>query len=108
MDNICSECSSTRGEPVRVTPTLLPEVLLIEPRVHRDARGAFAETYRVDRFTELGITVTFVQDNHSESAAGTLRGLHLQVRRPQAKLVRVVIGRIYDVAVDLRRGSPSF
>jgi len=93
---------------VHVTPTALPEVLLVEPTVHRDVRGLFAETFRVDAYRALGITDTFVQDNHSQSARGTVRGLHLQVRHPQAKLIRVVIGQIYDVAVDLRRGSPRF
>jgi len=93
---------------VLATPTVLPEVLVVEPAVHRDARGLFAETYRLDAYRALGITDTFVQDNQSESAHGTIRGLHLQVRHPQAKLIRVVAGRIYDVAVDLRRGSPRF
>jgi dTDP-4-dehydrorhamnose 3,5-epimerase len=93
---------------VHATPTALPEVLIVEPDVHRDARGLFAETFRVDAYRALGIPDTFVQDNHSQSARGTVRGLHMQVRRPQAKLIRVVVGHIYDVAVDLRRGSPRF
>jgi dTDP-4-dehydrorhamnose 3,5-epimerase len=86
----------------------LPGVLLIEPDVQRDARGLFLETYHADKFRALGITVAFVQDNHSQSAHGTLRGLHLQTARPQAKLIRVVEGEIFDVAVDVRRGSPTF
>jgi dTDP-4-dehydrorhamnose 3,5-epimerase len=93
---------------LRVIPTALPEVLVIEPDVYRDARGFFLETYRSDRYSASGIDVTFVQDNHSRSIEGTLRGLHLQVSRPQAKLVRVIVGAIYDVAVDVRRGSPTF
>ena len=93
---------------MRATASALPEVLVVEPVVHRDVRGLFAETYRVDGYRALGILDTFVQDNHSQSARGTLRGLHLQVRHPQAKLIRVVVGRIFDVAVDLRRGSPRF
>jgi dTDP-4-dehydrorhamnose 3,5-epimerase len=93
---------------VRVVPTTLAGVLLIEPDVHRDGRGFFLETYHADRYAALGIAGPFVQDNHSRSVAGTVRGLHLQVRRPQAKLVRVIEGEIYDVAVDVRRGSPTF
>ena len=93
---------------MRVTETALPGVFLIEPTVHRDARGFFLETYHVEKFREQGITETFVQDNHSSSRGGTLRGLHLQLRHPQAKLIRVIEGEIYDVAVDVRRGSPTF
>lgn len=93
---------------MRVVEARIPGVLIIEPQVHRDARGFFLETYREDVYREHGIVGPFVQDNHSRSVAGTLRGLHLQVRRPQAKLVRVVEGEIYDVAVDVRRGSPTF
>ena len=93
---------------MRALPTDLPGVLIIEPDVHRDARGFFLETYHVDKYRALGIARPFVQDNHSRSARGTVRGLHLQVRRPQAKLVRVIGGAIFDVAVDVRRGSPTF
>ena len=89
-------------------PTELPEVILIEPRVFRDGRGLFLETYQQQRFQAAGIDVTFVQDNHSRSVRGALRGLHLQRRSPQGKLVRVTEGEIYDVAVDIRRGSPTF
>ena len=89
-------------------PTEIPGVVIVEPDVHRDARGFFVETYHADKFRAGGITEPFVQDNHSRSSAGTLRGLHIQVRRPQAKLVRVTEGEIYDVAVDLRRSSPTF
>ena len=76
--------------------------------MHRDARGFFLETYNARRYAAGGITGPFVQDNHSRSARGTLRGLHAQVQRPQGKLVRVVEGEIYDVALDIRRGSPAF
>jgi dTDP-4-dehydrorhamnose 3,5-epimerase len=93
---------------VRVTPTEIPDVLLIEPRVHRDGRGFFLETYHEQRYREHGIPGPFVQDNHSRSIARTLRGLHLQLRRPQAKLIRVTEGEVFDVAVDVRRGSPTF
>jgi dTDP-4-dehydrorhamnose 3,5-epimerase len=89
-------------------PSTLPEVIIVEPVVHRDDRGFFAETYQAERFRASGITAQFVQDNHTRSVARTLRGLHMQVRRPQAKLVRVIAGEIYDVAVDVRRGSPTF
>jgi dTDP-4-dehydrorhamnose 3,5-epimerase len=93
---------------VRVTPADLSEVLIIEPDVYSDSRGFFLETYHARRYQESGIEGPFVQDNHSRSVAGTLRGLHLQVGRPQGKLVRVVLGAIFDVAVDVRRGSPTF
>jgi dTDP-4-dehydrorhamnose 3,5-epimerase len=93
---------------VRVNPTAIPDVLVIEPDVHVDARGFFVETYQADRYRQHGVEGTFVQDNHSRSVGGTLRGLHLQVRRPQGKLVRVTEGEVFDVAVDVRRGSPSF
>jgi dTDP-4-dehydrorhamnose 3,5-epimerase len=93
-----------------VTPTdVLPEVLIVEPRVFRDERGFFAETYHAPRYRDAGITVAFVQDNHSRSVQGTLRGLHWQVApRAQAKLIRVLAGEILDVAVDIREGSPTF
>jgi dTDP-4-dehydrorhamnose 3,5-epimerase len=91
-----------------VVPTELPDVLVIEPNVHVDGRGFFLETYHADRYREHGIAAPFVQDNHSRSAARTLRGLHLQLHRPQGKLIRVIEGEIFDVAVDVRRGSPTF
>ena len=93
---------------MKFTPTELPGVILIEPRVFRDGRGLFLETYQQQKFQEAGIDVAFVQDNHSRSVRGALRGLHLQRRSPQGKLVRVTEGEIYDVAVDIRRGSPTF
>jgi dTDP-4-dehydrorhamnose 3,5-epimerase len=93
---------------VRFVPTDLPDVLVIEPDVHMDGRGFFLETYHVDRYREHGIEGPFVQDNHSRSVAGTLRGLHLQVRHAQGKLIRVIEGEVFDVAVDVRRGSPTF
>jgi dTDP-4-dehydrorhamnose 3,5-epimerase len=88
--------------------TRLPEVLLITPRLLRDARGWFAETWQARKFEQGGIDASFVQDNHSQSHRWVLRGLHYQVRQPQGKLVRVVSGEIFDVAVDLRRSSPTF
>jgi dTDP-4-dehydrorhamnose 3,5-epimerase len=93
---------------VRVVPTAIPEILILEPDVHTDGRGFFLETYHADRYREHGIPGPFVQDNHSRSLAGTLRGLHLQLRRPQGKLIRVIEGEILDVAVDVRLGSPTF
>jgi len=86
----------------------LPEVIVVEPDVHRDDRGFFLETWREERYREAGIAGPFVQDNHSRSARGTLRGLHAQVRRPQGKLVRAVRGEIFDVAVDIRPDSSTF
>jgi dTDP-4-dehydrorhamnose 3,5-epimerase len=92
---------------MKVTPTRIPEVLIIEPTVFVDARGAFFESWNQARLDQaVGQPVRFVQDNHSVSAQGVLRGLHLQVVQPQGKLVRVVRGRVFDVAVDLRRDSP--
>jgi len=93
---------------MKIIPTELPEVLLIEPQVFFDARGFFMETYHARKLAEQGFTAEFVQDNHSRSQQGTLRGLHYQVRHAQGKLVRVVNGEIYDVAVDVRRHSPTF
>jgi dTDP-4-dehydrorhamnose 3,5-epimerase len=93
---------------VRVIPTELGGVLVIEPDVRHDGRGFFLETYHAERYRELGIDGPFVQDNHSRSGAGTLRGLHLQLHRPQGKLIHVIEGEIFDVAVDVRRGSPTF
>lgn len=93
---------------MRVVPTELPGVLVIEPHVHRDGRGFFLETYHADRYREHGIPAPFVQDNRSCSTAGTLRGLHLQLARPQGKLIHVVEGEVFDVSVDVRRGSPTF
>jgi len=88
--------------------TKLPDVLLIQPKVYSDERGFFMETFRAQRFIEAGIPANFVQDNHSGSRQGILRGLHYQIRQPQGKLVRVVAGEIYDVVVDLRHSSPTF
>ena len=93
---------------MRVIQTGHPDVLLLEPKVFGDARGFFMESYNSQAFAALGITAEFVQDNHSRSTRGVLRGLHYQIRQPQGKLVRVVAGGVYDVAVDLRRSSPHF
>ncbi len=93
---------------MRIVPTDLPGVLIIEPDVHYDGRGFFLETYHVEKYRPYGIVGPFVQDNHSRSIGRTVRGLHLQVRQPHAKLIRVIEGEIYDVAVDVRRGSPTF
>lgn len=89
-------------------PTTLPGVLQIEPAVHGDHRGFFVETFRADAWVAAGIGETFVQDNHSRSKRGTLRGMHFQTSPGQAKLVRCARGAIFDVVVDLRRGSPTF
>lgn len=93
---------------MRVIETTLAGVRILEPAVFRDDRGFFLETWRADRFAAAGIPDLFVQDNYSRSARGTLRGLHWQWRKPQAKLVRVVSGSIFDVVVDVRRASPTF
>jgi dTDP-4-dehydrorhamnose 3,5-epimerase len=93
---------------VKVTPTEIPDVLLIEPDVHRDERGFFVESYQRDRFRKAGIECEFVQDNHARSVKGTLRGLHFQRRPGQAKLVRATQGRVWDVAVDIRPDSDTF
>jgi len=93
---------------LKVLPTNLTGVVVIEPVVFRDPRGFFVETYHAERYGAAGIDASFVQDNHSRSERGTLRGLHAQQRFPQAKLVRVIEGEIWDVAVDIRLGSPTF
>jgi dTDP-4-dehydrorhamnose 3,5-epimerase len=93
---------------MKFTPTPLPEVILVEPDVYRDPRGFFLETYHERKYSEHGIRGPLVQDNHSHSRRGTLRGLHAQIRRPQGKLVRATLGEMFDVAVDIRRGSPTF
>lgn len=95
--------------PYTVTPTAIPDVLVLEPKVFGDARGFFFESFNQRDFEHAtGLNVTFVQDNHSKSAKGVLRGLHYQMQHPQGKLVRVVQGEVFDVAVDLRRSSPTF
>ena len=88
--------------------TQLPDVMLIEPKVFGDVRGFFMESWNRKTFAGLGLDLEFVQDNHSRSARGVLRGLHYQLHQPQGKLVRVTQGAVYDVAVDLRRSSPNF
>ncbi len=93
---------------MRATPTSLPGALVIEPVVHGDERGFFQETFRADLMDELGVAETWVQDNHSRSARGVLRGMHFSLGAGQAKLVRCARGAIWDVAVDIRRGSPTF
>ncbi|MCW5829493.1 MAG: dTDP-4-dehydrorhamnose 3,5-epimerase [Deltaproteobacteria bacterium] len=93
---------------MKITATPLPGLLLIEPRVFGDDRGFFLESFRSDRLAEAGVTLPFVQDNHSRSRKGVLRGLHFQIKYPQGKLVRVTQGEVFDVAVDIRPGSPSF
>jgi dTDP-4-dehydrorhamnose 3,5-epimerase len=93
---------------VKVETTPLSGLLVVRPDVFRDARGFFLETYHARRYAEHGVAATFVQDNHSHSTRGTLRGLHAQRARPQGKLVRAVAGEMFDVAVDIRRGSPTF
>jgi dTDP-4-dehydrorhamnose 3,5-epimerase len=93
---------------VKVTPTRLKEVLILEPTVHGDERGFLLESWHQERYLACGIPADFVQDNQSRSVQGTLRGLHYQLSRPQGKLVRVVTGEVFDVAVDLRKSSPTF
>jgi dTDP-4-dehydrorhamnose 3,5-epimerase len=93
---------------MRVTPTAIPDVLVVEPRVFGDERGFFFESWNRRALAHAGLDADFVQDNHSRSSRGVLRGLHYQIRHAQGKLVRVVSGEVFDVAVDLRRGSPTF
>jgi dTDP-4-dehydrorhamnose 3,5-epimerase len=93
---------------VRVTPAAIPDVLVLDPQVFRDARGWFVETFHEARFAAAGIELRFVQDNHARSLKHTLRGLHYQTHPGQAKLVRVTRGRAWDVALDIRRASPTF
>ena len=93
---------------MKVTQTVLPEVLLIEPKVFGDSRGFFYEAWNKQTFEQAGIAENFVQDNHSRSARNVLRGLHYQIRQPQGKLVRVMAGEVFDVVVDIRRSSPRF
>ena len=95
--------------PMKVTPTAIADVLLIEPKVFGDDRGFFFESFNRKVFAQAtGFDVDFVQDNHSKSAKNVLRGLHYQIRQPQHKLVRVIAGEVFDVAVDIRKGSPTF
>jgi len=93
---------------MKIESTTIPDVMVIIPDLFEDKRGFFMETYRAERFNSIGIAAEFVQDNHSGSAQGVLRGLHYQIQRPQGKLVRVVSGEVFDVAVDLRRRSDTF
>ena len=95
--------------PYTAIPTAIPDVLTLEPKVFGDDRGFFYESFNAREFAEVsGITTAFVQDNHSKSARGVLRGLHYQIQHPQGKLVRVIDGEVFDVAVDLRKSSPTF
>lgn len=93
---------------MKIIPTAIPEVLLLEPKIFGDERGFFFESWNRRTFAELGIPADFVQDNHSKSQKNVLRGLHYQIEHAQGKLVRVTVGAVYDVAVDLRRSSPTF
>jgi dTDP-4-dehydrorhamnose 3,5-epimerase len=93
---------------VNVTPAAIPDVLMIEPKVFGDQRGFFLESWNERAFAAAGIGAHFVQDNHSRSGRNVLRGLHYQLQQPQGKLVRVIVGEIYDAAVDIRRNSPTF
>lgn len=93
---------------MNVIKTSIPDVKIIEPKVFGDNRGFFLESYHAERYKAAGIDASFVQDNHSRSAKGVLRGLHFQIKHPQGKLVRITQGEVFDVAVDIRRGSPTF
>ena len=93
---------------MNIIDTAIPDVKIFEPKVFGDERGFFVETFRQSHFDDLGLDVQFVQDNHSSSSKGVLRGLHYQIQQPQGKLVRVTAGEVYDVAVDLRKSSPTF
>ena len=93
---------------MKITPTAIPGVLIIEPKVFRDERGFFLESFNDERYAQHDLPTRWRQDNHSRSVEGTLRGLHYQLRRPQGKLITVIRGEVYDVAVDIRKGSPTF
>ncbi|MDP2808969.1 MAG: dTDP-4-dehydrorhamnose 3,5-epimerase [Rhodocyclaceae bacterium] len=93
---------------MRAIPTDIPDILILEPKVFGDERGFFFESWNRRTFLEIGLDLDFVQDNHSRSLRNTLRGLHYQIEQPQGKLVRVIAGEVFDVAVDLRRSSPTF
>ena len=93
---------------MKITTSNIPDVLVFEPTVYNDDRGYFMETWRQSVFDERGLDITFVQENHSKSNGGTLRGLHYQLRHPQGKLARVISGEVFDVAVDLRKSSATF
>lgn len=100
--------NTQQNSDLNAIPTFLPGVILVQPKVYSDSRGFFLETYSNDKYEDIGIRDTFVQDNHSFSTKGTLRGLHFQVGEGQAKLVRVTRGEVFDVAVDIRQKSPTF
>ena len=91
-----------------ITPTRIPEVLLVEPAIFGDSRGYFFESWHAHKYAQRGLAAQFVQDNQSRSSQGVLRGLHYQLQQPQGKLVSVLAGSVFDVAVDIRRGSPTF
>jgi dTDP-4-dehydrorhamnose 3,5-epimerase len=93
---------------MQIHPTAIPEVVLIEPKVFQDDRGFFLETFQARKYTAVGLTAAMVQDNHSGSRQGVLRGLHYQIKKPQGKLVSALVGEVFDVAVDVRRSSPTF
>jgi dTDP-4-dehydrorhamnose 3,5-epimerase len=93
---------------MKIIPTNIPDVLILEPQVFGDARGFFLETWNSKTFADAGLELNFVQDNHSRSGQGILRGMHYQIQNPQGKLVRVTSGKVFDVAVDLRQSSPTF
>jgi len=93
---------------MKIIPTNIPDVLILEPQVFGDARGFFLETWNSKTFADAGLNLNFVQDNHSRSGQGILRGMHYQIQNPQGKLVRVTSGKVFDVAVDLRQSSPTF
>ncbi len=97
-----------KNPPMKIIKTPLPDVIILEPKLHGDSRGFFLETWREDTLKEAGINEHFIQDNHSRSTRGILRGLHYQLIQPQGKLVRVAQGAVFDVAVDVRKGSPTF
>lgn len=93
---------------MNIIKTLIPDVMVIEPQVFGDERGFFMETFHEKKFADAGLKMDFVQDNHSLSTKGVLRGLHYQIKQPQGKFIRVIAGEVFDVAVDIRRGSPTF
>lgn len=93
---------------MNIIPTKIPDLFIIEPQVFSDERGFFFEAYNLKKFVDIGVNINFVQDNHSYSKQNVLRGLHYQIEQPQGKLIRVIVGTIFDVAVDIRKSSPTF
>src|SRR5574342_497619 len=108
MKSSDNQAKDSKAARMHFIPTAISEVIVIEPKVFEDERGFFLESFQKQRFARAGINADFVQDNHSKSGGGILRGLHYQIKQSQGKLIRVIAGEVFDVAVDIRRHSPTF